>query len=87
MSFKSYLARRRTTETPAGDFVEDARRDRRMPDVQSWKELKRYLEGQRVDYMVMDAARTVWASYLAWRREQDRKERYEGAIKLALSFI
>ena len=40
MSFKSYLALRRTTDTPTGDFVEDARRDQRMPDIQSWKELK-----------------------------------------------
>ena len=37
--------------------------------------------------MVMDAARTVWASYTAWRREQDRKERYAAAIRLAYGVI
>lgn len=85
MSFKAYLDQRRPADTPSGDFVEDARRDRQMPDVQSWTALKTYLEGRGADYIVLDAARTTWASYLAWKRAQARKERYAEAIRRAAS--
>jgi hypothetical protein len=36
MSFRTYIARRRVTDTPEGDFVGDAKRDKKMPEVKSW---------------------------------------------------
>ena len=31
MSFRDYIATRRVTDTPAGDFVREARKDRHLP--------------------------------------------------------
>jgi hypothetical protein len=66
MSFKQYVMSRRITDTPTGDFVADARRDPRLPDVASWGELRRYLEwrtGSGSRDLVIAAARTVWDGY------------------------
>lgn len=68
MTFKEYLKTRRITDTPAGDFTADARSDERMPDVNSWQELRAYLErtvGNGMIDKVLDAARPVWAAYQA----------------------
>jgi len=40
ISFKEYLQQRRRTDTPQGDFVEDARRDGKLPDVRTWDQLE-----------------------------------------------
>ena len=45
MSFRDYIATRRVTDTPAGDFVRDARKDRHLPDsaaslAPAWKRCK-----------------------------------------------
>jgi putative DNA primase/helicase len=47
ISFKEYLNRRRRTDTPEGDFVEDAKRDRNLPDATTWEELEMYLWHRR----------------------------------------
>ena len=83
MSFKTYIAQRRITDTPAGDFVADARSDRRLPDAQTWQELETYLHSRLKGYMVIAAARTVWTSFTAWKRAQARKARYADAIRQA----
>lgn len=68
MTFKEYLATRKVTDTPPGDFTRDARGDRRMPDATSWAELREYIErtvrGDMVDE-VLPAAKAVWAAYRA----------------------
>jgi hypothetical protein len=65
MTFKDYINKRRITDTPAGDFVKDARRDRSFPDqVSSWDELRGYLYYRcHGDKDVLDAAREVWQGY------------------------
>lgn len=65
MTFKEYIAVRQARDNPQGDFVEDARRDKRMPDVSSWADLRSYLERRGVDDAVLEAAHLVWAAYRA----------------------
>jgi hypothetical protein len=37
MSFKTYIAHRRITDTPQGDFTKDARLDKTLPDAKTGK--------------------------------------------------
>jgi hypothetical protein len=66
MTFKEYLARRRITDTPAGDFTADARSDGNLPNVTTWEELRSYLNGKsayRGTFLVITPARKVWRDY------------------------
>lgn len=67
MTFHDYLATRRITDTPQGDFVKDARRDPEMAQINSWPELCEHLEGCWADRDVIRAARLVWRGYEAAR--------------------
>ena len=74
MTFKEYLAQRRKRRTPTGDFVNDAIHDDDFPDVQSWGEVRRYLEaipGYTVPPHVIALGYKVWRSY---RRSLRRRE-------------
>ena len=44
--FREFISTRRVTDNPRGDFIADARRDPRFPDVQRWSELEGYLRIQ-----------------------------------------
>lgn len=70
MSFRDYIHSRRETHTSQGDFVRDAKEDRRLPDAQSWDELHRHVLRHGGDSDVVDAARKVWQAYLAKQRRQ-----------------
>lgn len=73
MTFKEYLASRRKTDTPAGDFAEDARRDSRLPDATTWEELRSYIErraGRNVE-AVREAGYAVWRGYQIKMRTVD----------------
>jgi hypothetical protein len=70
MTFREYIERRRCGDNPQGDFVGDARRDRRFPDVQSWPELKRYLLNRSACEESIKAAHAVWQGYRAALRRQ-----------------
>ena len=66
MTFKEYLAKRRVTDTPAGDFVSDARSDGSLPEVTSWAELRSYVERKAelsIREDVVAAAHEVWRGY------------------------
>lgn len=65
MSFKEYIRHRRVTETPAGDFTKDARDDQRLPDINTWEELRSYVSFNRGDDKVVRAAKEVWKGYQA----------------------
>lgn len=67
MTFKEYLARRRITDTPAGDFTAGARRDRQLPNVTTWKALRLYLE-RTTTYGDRDAV--IRAGYDVWQGYQ-----------------
>lgn len=70
MTFRDYIARRRRGDNPQGDFVEDARRDPRFPDVQSWLDLKHYLQSRGACEEAVVAARAVWQGYRGAMRRQ-----------------
>jgi uncharacterized protein YozE (UPF0346 family) len=63
MTFKEYLATRRNTNTPQGDFTKDALRDKNLPDVKAWEELESYLRMKAGGVGVIRAARSVWRAY------------------------
>jgi len=63
VSFKDYIKGRRRTDTPQGDFVDDARDDRNLPDAKSWSELENYLLNRRAIPDAIAAARLVWRQY------------------------
>lgn len=71
MTFRDYVASRRITDTPAGDFTADARRDKRLPEIASWDDLHGYLRGRLVHRDVVDAARAVWRGYVKARGEDN----------------
>lgn len=62
--FKDYLKAQPITDTPEGDFIEDALRDRDFPDVKSLDQLERYLRRCGAIPEAIAAARVVWGSYL-----------------------
>lgn len=63
MSFKNYVKTRRVTNTPAGDFIKDARSDSNLRDFESYDDLKSYLETCNAIKEVYPAARSVWRGY------------------------
>lgn len=70
MTFREYIANRQCRDNPQGDFVEDARRDPRFPDVQSWPDLKLYLARRGACEEAVAAARIVWQGYRAALQRQ-----------------
>ena len=65
MRFREYvLQKRRITDTPAGDFTADARRDRgRFPDASTWEEVRDYLWTRSACGAAVEAGREVWRQY------------------------
>ncbi len=65
MSFGEYLAKRKITDNPIGDFATDYRRDP-LPHVSSWEDLKDALTGRGVWHPdVLAAAKAAWDEYAA----------------------
>jgi hypothetical protein len=70
-SFKDYIHKRKITDSPAGDFTSDVRRDPDFPaDAHTWVNVKNYLAGRFVSLQVIAAARTVWRQYQRALRRQ-----------------
>jgi hypothetical protein len=65
ITFLEYVKARRVTDNPAGDFVADARTDRRMPDAKSWDHLHTYLVTRGAIPDAIKAAKVVWRGYQA----------------------
>jgi hypothetical protein len=65
MSFLRYLDTLTVTDTPCGNFVDDAQRDCQMPNVQSWPELQEYLRRTGWFDSAIQAAQLVWRDYEA----------------------
>ncbi len=67
-AFNDYLRTRPVTDDPEGDFVFDACRDPKFPNVTSWAQLRSYLSLRASPVIVDDvlsAARAVWDDYKA----------------------
>jgi hypothetical protein len=64
MTFREYVLNRRVTDTPAGDFVKEARRlGRFFENATSWDELAFQLRTWTGDPRIFGAARAVWRGY------------------------
>ncbi|SRR6266566_5132965 len=72
MSFRAYVQKRRITDTPAGDFVDDARYDKTLPDAATWEKLKSYLRCRNACPGAIKAAKQVWRGYEASQRRQGK---------------
>jgi YozE SAM-like fold len=75
LSFTEYLKSRRVTDTPAGDFIIDAKSDPTMPDATSWKQLEFYLTTKGAIPDAVTAAKIVWKGYLAQVRRDSSAKR------------
>ena len=71
ITFKSYVKRAKASNTPAGDFIADARLDRSFPNPRTWDELKTYLL-LRWGTDPISAAEASWRNYKAFQRKSDR---------------
>jgi hypothetical protein len=67
MSFKVYIAKRRVTHAPTGDFVADAKRDPTLPDSKTWAELEAYLFACHASDAAVEAGKKVWRQYCRQR--------------------
>lgn len=65
MTFKEYITNRLVRDNRQGDFVLDARADSGLSDVQTWPELRSYLECSDTSYEDIAAGYLVWQSYQA----------------------
>lgn len=64
MTFIEYLRIPQSWESEAKPFVMDTLRDRNLPDIRSWSDLRTYLK-RKADRNTMIAARFVWECYRA----------------------
>ena len=59
ISFREFIRKQKPSESPAGDFINDAKADSSLPDAKSWKQLETYLELQRAIPEAIAAAKIV----------------------------
>ncbi len=63
MTFEAWIASRRVTDTPRGDFVQDYRRAPKPDGAQSWVALQWYLMSRGAVPSAIKAARSVWREF------------------------
>lgn len=63
MTFRSYLQQFKPTYYKTRDFVADARADRHLPEVASWKQLENYLRQRGACDEAVSGARLAWNRY------------------------
>ena len=73
-TFAEYVAGRRTTDSPAGDFIADARRAPTLPDAHTWSEIETYLRARGAPNVAVSAARSVWRQYCAANQRREKLE-------------
>jgi hypothetical protein len=61
--FKTFLKKRRWSDTLVRHFVDDTEADASLPDAESWEQLETYLKEQEAVPKALDAARDVWEQY------------------------
>lgn len=65
MSFRDYILNHSPEDSPAGDFLMDAKHPtQKIPDAKKWRDVEAWLEEQGACSAVIDAARIVWKRYL-----------------------
>jgi hypothetical protein len=79
VTFRDWVKAARVTDDPAGDFIEDARSDKRMPeDFLSLRRLRLYLSIRNACPEAIAAARDAWRRYKGWKKRCAAKCSYRG---------
>lgn len=68
MTFNDWVKTARVTPTPAGDFIFDARHDKRMPEITTLEELMKYMSSLCVGEGAHRAAKNAWRAYRRYLR-------------------
>lgn len=68
-TFLEFLRAQPVDSTPAGAFVGNAKRDKLLPALRTWAELRGYLNRIGADDETIAAARSVWRRYRDLMRE------------------
>lgn len=63
MTFREYLAARKSVSDSRGDFVRLALRDGDLPDIQSLRQLTAYMRGNGALSDLIEPASLFWAAY------------------------
>jgi hypothetical protein len=66
MTFAEYITSCHVTDTPRGDFIEDARvliRVGKLPDVQRWSQLEWFLLKRGACREAIEEGRKLWRQY------------------------
>lgn len=66
MAFRTFIEQRAVRRTKAGAFIRMCKRDRELPDAETWEELSSYLRSKHASKEVLDRARRVWLDYKEW---------------------
>lgn len=69
LSFREDIRGRRITDTPAGDFVSDAKGDKSFPDAKTWREVESYLRLKGAVPEAISAGKEVWKAFEARRNQ------------------
>jgi hypothetical protein len=68
LSFRKYVLTQSAEDSPAGDFIMDAKHPTaNLPDATKWEELEDWLNGHSASEGAIDSARIVWQRYLIVR--------------------
>ena len=70
-SFKEFVLALPDWNNPAGDYVREARADRRLPDVRSWLDLREYLLRSGASSDWFPSALRVWQAYTVLTQEPE----------------
>jgi uncharacterized protein YozE (UPF0346 family) len=68
LSFSSYLHRRRVRKNAVAQFASQLILDHSLPNIETWVQFERYLDGRGVTDVERAEAYTVWQSYKMWMR-------------------
>jgi hypothetical protein len=63
VTFRNYLHQFKPTYYKTRDFAQDARADRHLPEVSSWKQLESYLRQRGACDEAVSGARLAWEHY------------------------
>jgi hypothetical protein len=72
ISFRTYVRGHPREDSPAGDFIADAKADKSFPEIAAWKDLRSYLYMIGAADAAMVTARSVWRRYKTSQREHSK---------------
>ena len=67
LTFREYLESCHVTDNLRGDFIADAKLDKRMPDARTWGDLETHMVCRGACREALRQAKRVWRQYLKKR--------------------